>query len=396
VVWLASLQEEVAIEALHVSITSFHFNDQPLNRTLNPTQFIPASHPPSPSSSAHYFIMPKDTATVKIGSTGKALATKHGFSTADQERLENALRASAKTIAPTPIGKDRNALYATHKDQIFAQFKGQWDWSKTTQEWTMSSIRKILSNYLFAYNESQSATKAVSKRKTAKKTNVLKPDLGQPKHIVTFLKEEDSPTRSTRPLRLGSPFSFVPINQKLPSPSDQLVGRDSESPFAESPFDKPSKSPIDSARPSVEHSLADSYSMPKLSEIILVVRPSASDPWGRSMISFPLWRCQTPVDGRDAPSEALQDWRDLSFMDFARQLKKEQVLASGEAIVWGQFDQLITSDITLSSAVQEQLQAARYNETAENEATFMVIGGKSCSLPVLKCSLLISRQDPRR
>jgi hypothetical protein len=40
VVWLASLQEEVAIEALHVSITSFHFNDQPRNTALDSTQFI--------------------------------------------------------------------------------------------------------------------------------------------------------------------------------------------------------------------------------------------------------------------------------------------------------------------------------------------------------------------
>jgi hypothetical protein len=322
--------------------------------------------------------MPKDTTKVKLANSAKPLATTHGFSAVDQERLENALRASARTIAPTPIGKDRNALYATHKDQIFTQFHAQWDWSKTTQEWTMSSIRKILSNYLFAYNESQGATKTVSKRKTAKKTNVLKPDLGQPKHIIPFLKEEDSPTKPTLARR---PFSFVPINQKLPSPSDQLVGRFSMSPFAESPFDKPSKSPIDSARPSVEHSRADSYSMPKLSEIILVIRPSASDPWGRSMISFPLWRCQAPVDGRDAAPESLQDWRDLSFADFLRQLQSEQqVLTSKETIVWGQFDQLVTSNMTFSSAVQEQLQAARYNETAENEATFMVVSGKSCSL----------------
>jgi hypothetical protein len=326
--------------------------------------------------------MPKDTTKVKLANSAKPLATTHGFSAVDQERLENALRASAKTIAPTPIGKDRNALYATHKDQIFAQFRGQWDWSKTTQEWTMSSISKIFSNYLFAYNESQTATKTVSKRKTAKKTDVLKPDLKRPKHIVPFLKEEDSPTKPTlaRPRRLSSPFSFKPINQKLPSPSDQLIGRFSMSPFAESPLDKPSKSPIDSARPSVEHNLADSYSMPKLSEIILVIRPSASDPWGRSMISFPLWRCQAPVDGRDAAPESLQDWRDLSFADFLHQLQNEQVLTSKETIVWGQFDQLVTSNMTFSSAVQEQLQAARYNETAENEATFMVVSGKSRSL----------------
>ncbi|KAI4819854.1 hypothetical protein E4T44_10365 [Aureobasidium sp. EXF-8845] len=314
--------------------------------------------------------MPKDTTKAKIGGTGKVLATKHGFSTADQDRLENALRTSAKTIAPTPIGKDRNALYATHKDQIFTQFRSQWDWSKTTQDWTMSSIGKILANYLFAYNETQSATKTVSKRKTAKKTNVLKPDLSQPKHVVQYLKEEDSTAKPTlaRPRGLGSPFSFTPINQKLPSPSDQLVER-----FSESPFDKPSRPPFDSARASVEHSLAGSDSTPKLGEIIVVVRPGASDPWGRSMFSFPLWRCQAAVDGRDASPESLKDWRDLSFADFLRQLKKEQVLTSEEVVVWGQYDQLVTSDMTFSSAVQEQLQAAFHNETAENEASFMVV-----------------------
>jgi hypothetical protein len=184
--------------------------------------------------------------------------------------------ASAKTIAPTPIGKDRNALYASHKDQIYSQFQGQWDWSKTTPKWTMASIGKIFSNYLFAYNGSQSATKTVSKRKTAKKTNVLKPDLSQPKHVVPYLNEEDSPAgpNLARPRGLGSPFSFTPINKKQPSPSDQLVER-----FSESPFDKP----FDSTRPSVEHSLAGSDSIPKLSEIIVVVRPGASDPWDRSM-----------------------------------------------------------------------------------------------------------------
>jgi hypothetical protein len=337
--------------------------------------------------------MPKDTTKVKIGGTGKVLATKHGFSTADQDRLENALRASAKTIAPTPIGKDRNALYATHKDQIFTQFRGQWDWSKTTQDWTMSSIGKILANYLFAYNENRSATKTVAKRKTAKKTDTLKPDLSQPKHVIPYLKEEHSPIKPTltRPRGLGSPFGFTPINQKLPSPSDQLIER-----FSESPFDKPSRLPFDSARPSVEHSLAGSDSISKLSEIIVVVRPGASDPWGRAMFSFPLWRCQAPVDGRDASPQSLQDWRDLSFTDFLRQLKNEQVLTSEEVVVWGQYNQLVTSDMTFSSAVQEQLQAASPNETPENEASFMIVSSKSPGLPFSLSLWLTSRQSQRR
>jgi hypothetical protein len=317
--------------------------------------------------------MTKDTVKVTLAHSGNKLATMHGFLTADQDSLEKALRASAKTIAPTPIGKDRNALYATHKDQIYSQFQGQWDWSKTTPKWTMASIGKILANYLFAYNEAQSATNTVSKRKAAKKTNILKPDLSQPKHIVPYLNEEDSPAKTTlaRPRRLGSPISFTPINKKQSSPSDQLVER-----FSESPFDKP----FDSTRPSVEHSFAGSDSIPKLSEIIVVVRPGTSDPWGRPMFSFPLWRCQAPVDGRDASPQSLQDWRDLSFTDFLRQLENEQVLTSEEVVVWGQYNQLVTSDMTFSSAVQEQLRAASHNETAENEATFMVVSSKSCGL----------------
>lgn len=338
--------------------------------------------------------MTKHAEKTKLANSAKPLATTHGFSTADQERLEKALRASAKTIAPTPIGKDRNALYASHKDQIFAQFKDQWDWSKTTPEWTMSSIGKIFSNYLFAYNESNSASKAASERKKGKKTDALKPDLSQPKHMVPFLEEEDSPARPipSRPRRLGSPFSFKPINQKFPSPSDQLIDSFYESPF-DKPFGKPSGSPIDSVHQSVEQSLGGFYSKPKLSEIIVVVKPGASDPWSRAIFSFPLWRCQVPVDGRDAAPDSLQDWRDLSFADFLRQLKGEQVLGSEEMVVWGQFNQLVTSDMTFASAVQEQLQD---KESAENEATFMIVSSKSHVPPFQQYCLLKPRQARRR
>jgi len=338
--------------------------------------------------------MPRDTTKTKLANSGKPLATAHGFSAADQELLEKALRASAKTIAPTPIGKDRNALYASHKDQIFTQFSDQWDWSKTTPEWTMSSIGKIFSNYLFAYNESNGASKVASKRRKGKKTDALKPDLGQAKHIVPFLKQEDSPTRPilARPRELGSPFSFKPINQKMPSPSDQLIDRFSESPF-DKPFGQPSRSPMDSVHQSVENSLSGFYSKPKLSEIIVVIKPSESDPWSRTLFSFPLWRCQTAVNGRDAAPESLQDWRDLSFADFLRQLKGEQVLGPEEMVVWGQFNQLVTSDMAFASAVQEQLQD---KESAENEATFMIASSELHVPPSQQYQLLTSTQAQRR
>lgn len=114
----------------------------------------------------------------------------------------------------------------------------------------------------------------------------------------------------------------------------------------------------------------------KLSEIIIVVRPSIADVRGRKLISFPMWRCQAQVDGRDAAPEAIKDWRDLSFEDFMRQLQREQAISQGEEVVWGEYDQVITSDITFAGAVQEQLQGAKENGSALNEVSFMITKSK--------------------
>ncbi|KAG9723905.1 hypothetical protein KCU73_g13573, partial [Aureobasidium melanogenum] len=228
----------------------------------------------------------------------------------------------------------------------------QWDWSKASQKWTESSIGKVFSNYLFDYNK-KSTPKTASKTKT--KNHAPKPTVNQPKYIVPYLKEE------------------APVNKSL-SPDDQLVPG-----LWESPFDKPSRSPIDSVLPSTEHSLDEPKSedaaqiLPKLADIILVVYPGSSDPWGRESFSFPLWRCQVPVNGRDAAPESLSDWRDLSFVDFLRQLESEQVLTSEEMVVWSEYDYIITSDVTFASAVQEQLHDASNNDLAPNEATFAII-----------------------
>ncbi|KAK6005435.1 hypothetical protein QM012_007077 [Aureobasidium pullulans] len=318
--------------------------------------------------------MPKTTGEAQPAHNGKRIATVHGFSTPEAQRLEQTLRASAKTIAPTPIGNARNTLYASHKEQIFTQFQGQWDWSKTTQKWVMSSIGKVLSNYLFDYNKKQEGTsKTVSKARTAKKIDSSELKISQPKHIVQYLEEATPPKRSRgRQRKSAGPSSFTPINKLTPPPNDQLIPR-----LTESPFDKPSKQPIDSVLQSIEHTPVEedaSQTLPKLTDIILVVYPSSSDPWGREMFSFPLWRCQAPVNGRDAPSESLQDWRDLSFMDFVRQLKGEQVLTPDEMIVWGEFEHVVTSDMTFASAVQEQLYDASSSKTAPNEATFAIVG----------------------
>ncbi|KAH0004018.1 hypothetical protein KCU78_g13599, partial [Aureobasidium melanogenum] len=310
--------------------------------------------------------MPKTTEEIRLAHNGQKIASTHGLSAVETERLEQALRASARIIAPTPIGKNRNTLYASHKNQIMTQFQNQWDWSKASQKWTESSIGKVFSNYLFDYNK-KSTPKTVSKAKTTKKDDTLN-SISHPKHIVPYLGEEEASIKPTRdrPQKLESRFNFTPINR---SPK-----------LSESPFDKPSRSPIDSVLPSTAYSFVESgpqdesQSLPKLSDIILVVYPSSSDPWGRESFSFPLWRCQVPVNGRDAAPESLSDWRDLSFVDFLRQLKSEQVLTSEEMVVWSEFDHVVTSDMTFASAVQEQLYDASSNNLASNEAGFAIIG----------------------
>ncbi|CAD0106802.1 unnamed protein product [Aureobasidium uvarum] len=320
--------------------------------------------------------MPKDTGKVGLAHNAKKIATMHGLLTVDEQSLEQALRASARTIAPTPIGKDRNALYASHKHQILTQFQGKWNWSKASQNWTESSIAKVLSNYLFDYNKKLGVTKTVSKKKVAKKIDSSKPNPSEPTHVVPYLNEDSLVIRTRG--RPRNPFSFGSVNKRTPSPRDQLVKG-----LSESPFDKPTNPRIDSVLPSTEHSPIESEDLepiPKLAETILVIRPSSSDPWNRKIVSFPLWRCQIAVNGKDAPPESLEDWRDLSYADFLRQLKAEQVLASEEMIVWGQFDQVITSDLTFAGAIQEQIQAAPDNGLAPNEATFMVVSSKSVAL----------------
>lgn len=307
--------------------------------------------------------MPKATGEVQLAHNGKRIATTHGFSAAEEQRLEQALRTSAKTIAPTPIGKERNTLYASHKDQIFAQFQGQWNWSKTSQKWTESSINKVLSNYLFDYNK-KSAPKKATKAKPTKKNDAPETTVTQPKYIVPYLSEETSIKPTWGRPRKNAP-SFTPIN-KSPSPDDQLP-----SGLWESPFDKPSKSPTDSVLPSIEHE-----SLPKLSDVILVIYPNSTDPWGREFFSFPLWRCQVPLNGRDAAPESLRDWRDLSFPDFLRQLRLEQVLTEEEMVVWSEFNSVVTSDVTFASAVEEQLKGASSNNLAPNEVTFAIIGSR--------------------
>ncbi|KAI5212992.1 hypothetical protein AUEXF2481DRAFT_6690 [Aureobasidium subglaciale EXF-2481] len=297
--------------------------------------------------------MPKNTESEKLAFNAKGIATAHGFSAPEQQRLEDALRNSARIVAPTKKGAARTALYTTHMDHIITRFESEWQWGQATQKWTQSSIRKVLSNYLFAVNH-PTTTKVTTGRKTAKKTakktRALKPALGVSKNALPSIKEESTGQPSLG--RPRKPFNdqlaaFKPIN----SPSEKAQ----------------SQSPTDSMMASAEEA-----AMYPFVKIVLVVEPSHSDPDGRIMMSFPLWRCQAQVDGRDAPSTWLKDWVDLSFFDFLRQLRGENVMNDEEEIVWGEFNQVVTSDMTFAGAVQEQLQDASYNGSAPNEATFMV------------------------
>lgn len=334
--------------------------------------------------------MPNNAQKTLLANSAKALAARHGFSKDEQDQLEQALRASARAIAPTPIGITRNELYASHKDQIFAQFQGHWDWSKTSQSSTMSSIRKILSNYLFDFNKKQA--------KTTRQKDVPEPNVSKPKHVVPYLKE-DTPVRRSRGHlpKHKSLSSFTPINKRSLSPTSQLLPK-----LLESPFDKPSSCPLNAVLSSTENTPIEPGSedatelLPNLSDVILVVYPSSSDPWGRDMFFFPLWRCQVPAaNGRDAAPDSLRDWRDLSFVDFVRQLKSEQVLAPEEMVVWSEYNHVITSDMTFASAVQEQLHDASSNKTAPNEATFAIVCSRLLALLIGKSSVLTFNQNQR-
>ncbi|KAI5204747.1 hypothetical protein E4T39_03379 [Aureobasidium subglaciale] len=314
--------------------------------------------------------MPKNIEKEKLAFNAKGIATAHSFSAPEQQRLEDALRNSAQIVAPTKQGAARVLLYTTHMNHIITQFENEWAWGNASQKWTQSSIRKVLANYLFAVNH-PTTTKGTTGRKMAKKTGTLKPNLSISKHAMSSIEEDTEHPSRRRPRKPSNDqlAAFTSIN----NPSEKAE----------------SQSPMDSILPATEEAAV--YS---LTEVILVVKPGLSDPSGRIMISFPLWRCQTQVDGRDATSSCLRDWVDLSFADFQRQLRGEYVMNHEEEIVWGQFEQVITSDMTFAGAVQEQLQDAPYTGAAVNEATFMVKKRHFCEIHGPQALLTTSVQSP--
>lgn len=321
--------------------------------------------------------MPKDT-KVPTAHNGKRIATTHGFSKQDEERIEKALRDSAKVIAPTPIGDARNALYTHHKDLLLTQFSAIWNFTKTTHDWTRASIGKILQNYVYDFNKKNgTGRKPGSGRKGAPGRKAgLQPDkaLGMAEDDGRSSKSGPVITSHTTKRAVGRPRKQPAVTssgfKSINKPTTLPAMGSSSSPLRSN--STPSQSPVDSVLPSVENN-------PLLSEIIVAVKPSSDDHLGRKIVSFPLWRCQVPIDGRDAPPEALQDWRDLSFFDFVRHLKAEEVVSKGDVLVWGEFDQIVRSDMTFAGAIQEQLQDAGHNGLAFNEANFAVVKGMSPS-----------------
>ncbi|THX59212.1 hypothetical protein D6D06_02260 [Aureobasidium pullulans] len=327
--------------------------------------------------------MPKDT-KIPTAHNGKRIATTHGFSKQDEERIEKALRDSAKVIAPTPIGTARNALYTHHKDLLLTQFSAIWNFTKTTHDWTRASIGKILQNYVFDFNKKNgTGRKPGSGRKNAPGRKAgSQPD--KTDGVAEDRSSKSGPVVASPAVKRGRPHQqsatssassgFKSINKPTTLPAHHAMGS-SSSPLRSN--NTSSQSPIDSVLPSVENIQRPSSQLP---EIIVAVKPSSDDRLGRKIVSFPLWRCQVPIDGRDAPPEAFQDWRDLSFFDFVRHLKAEEVVSKGDVLVWGEFDQIVRSDMTFAGAIQEQLQDAGHNGLAFNEANFAVVKGSSKSL----------------
>ncbi|THY58096.1 hypothetical protein D6C98_03193 [Aureobasidium pullulans] len=317
--------------------------------------------------------MPKGT-KVPAAHNGKRIATTHAFPKQDDKRLEEALRDSAKVTAPTPICTARNALYTHHKDLLLIQFSAIWNFTETTHDWTMASIGKILQT-----------TCSTSTRRTGLVAGL---DMGAKMHPdLRRGRPHKQPTISS------TSSGFKPINKPTTSPAHHAMGS-SSSPLRSN--SNPSQSPIDSVLLSVENILfhleleaankeATTYAAlngsrfseqrpsTKLPEIIVAVKPGSDDRLGRKIVSFPLWRCQVPIDGRDAPPEALQHWRDLSLFDFIRHLKAEEVVSKGDVLVWGEFDQIVRSDTTFAGAIQDQLQDAGHNGLAFDEANFAVV-----------------------
>ncbi|KEQ82803.1 hypothetical protein M438DRAFT_366781 [Aureobasidium pullulans EXF-150] len=355
--------------------------------------------------------MPKDT-KVPTAHNGKRIATTHGLSKQDEERIEKALRDSARVIAPTPIGTARNALYTHHKDLLLTQFSAIWNFTKTTHDWTRASIGKILQNYVFDFNKKNgTGRKPGSGRKGAPGRKAgLQPDKALGKAEDDGRSSKSGPVVASPAVKRGrahqqsatssASSGFKSINKPTTLPAYHAMGS-SSSPLRSNSTS--SQSPIDSVLPSVLNipfheeleaaikeattyaalngsRFSEQRPSTKLPEIIVAVKPSLDDHLGRKIVSFPLWRCQVPIDGRDAPPEAFQDWRDLSFLDFVRHLKAEEVVSKGDVLVWGEFDQIVRSDMTFAGAIQEQLQDAGHNGLAFNEANFAVVKGSSKSL----------------
>ncbi|THZ74881.1 hypothetical protein D6C84_09266 [Aureobasidium pullulans] len=309
--------------------------------------------------------MPKDT-KVPTAHNGKRIATTHGFSKQDEERIEKALRDSAKVIAPTPIGDARNALYTHHKDLLLTQFSAIWNFTKTTHDWTRASIGKILQNYVFDFNKKNgTGRKPGSGRKDAPGRKAG----SQPNKALGMAEDERRSSKS------GPVVASPAVKRAVGRPRKQPATSSASSGFKS--INKPTTLPAHHAMGSSSSPLRSNSTS---SQSPITVKPGSYDRLGRKIVSFPLWRCQVPIDGRDAPPEAFQDWRDLSFFDFVRHLKAEEVVSKGDVLVWGEFDQIVRSDMTFAGAIQEQLQDAGHNGLAFNEANFAVVKGSSKSL----------------
>lgn len=314
----------------------------------------------------------------------------------------------AQVLAATEIGKPRTALYPSHAQEVIMQFQSHWQWNKASQKWTIDSIRKTLSGIVHAINKPKGLTKAIStpKARETKKKETIR--TRQSSTAAVKDEVDDNVAASTKFVAINKPLSPLsrvdsiqpsiedrPIkvaSQKLMSP---LSRADSTKSTPDVRYNSIASIQTDTSE-AMEDQKADEQSSVKLLDIIVVIKPSLLDPWDREMISFPLWRCQVPVKNKDAAPENLQDWRDLSFADFVRQLKGENAISEAEVIVWGQYNQMVTSDLTFAGAVQEQLQEARTNGLAHNDVSFAVATSKSIPGLMLRSSCTNESGPTRR
>ncbi|THW68006.1 hypothetical protein D6D20_00226 [Aureobasidium pullulans] len=315
--------------------------------------------------------------------SGKTLALTHRLSSTDQARLVAALSNAALVIYTISGAEERKAQYEAHTDRLFEEFSSAWNFAQATQAWTKTSISNILQVFVSQRQSrlKRQATSGPEAESQPNKTDGVAEDRSSKSGPVVASPAVKRRRPHQQSATSSASSGFKSINKPTTLPAHHAMGS-SSSPLRSN--DTISQAPIVSIDPRLEQisvegrknttegGLEERPSI-KLVDIVVTVKPSPRDPWGRDIVSFPLWRCQVPIDGRDAPPEALRDWRDLSFFDFVRQLKAEKVIFEKEMLVWGEMNKIVISNLTFSGAIEQQIQHSPRNARGAHVAHFKVI-----------------------